>query len=213
MAAFKQHGFGHITREEHELGPIYGSSHTDILGGVLHAADAIDKSVPFHLNQTVLDVIDTKAKLFKEAAEAGFDEMPGAVKFVALIAPHFQGRMSIVTSSEEEFIHPFLERYDLAQYFADELLIGHETVMAEGLEVKPAGDPYQLAMRRMSAKRLLVFEDTVSGTAAGKRAGATVVALGFDKHNRALFHEGNLEYPPDVIVENYDEAAAILGLV
>src|SRR6185437_8772011 len=68
IEAFHRHGFGHITRDQHELGSTYGSSHFDILGGILHAAGEIDASVPFHQNQIVLDVIETKSSLFRAAA-------------------------------------------------------------------------------------------------------------------------------------------------
>jgi beta-phosphoglucomutase-like phosphatase (HAD superfamily) len=152
IQAFERHGFGHITREQHELGPTYGSSHFDILGGILHAAGEIDSSVPFQQNKTVLNVIATKSGLFRAAAAKGFDAMPGAINSVRAIAPFFVGKTAIVTSSEEEFIFPFIERYDLGQYFPDEHVIGHESVVVEGLEVKPSGDPYGLGMRRLQAK-------------------------------------------------------------
>ncbi len=212
IQAFEQHGLGHITREQHELGPTYGSSHFDILGGILHAAGEIDSNTPFQQNKTVLDVSVTKGRLFKAAAAKGFEAMPGAIDFVRAIAPYFIGKMAIVTSSEEEFIFPFIERYDLGQYFPNEHVIGHESVVAEGLDVKPSGDPYSLSMQRLRAKSLLVFEDTTSGVASAKKAGATVIALGFDTQNSYLFRNGHLEYPPDAVVATYDEAAAMLGI-
>lgn len=97
---FEQHGFGHVTDEQHALGSTYGSSHHDILGGVLYAAGIVDKTVPFHENQTVQEVITTKKNLFAAAAEDGFDAMPGAIEFVHKVARLFQGRMAIVTGSK-----------------------------------------------------------------------------------------------------------------
>jgi beta-phosphoglucomutase-like phosphatase (HAD superfamily) len=212
MQAFQHHGFGHITREEHELGTTYGSSTPDILGGILHAAGDIDVSVPFHQNQSVMDVSNTKAKLFKTAAAKGFDAMPGAIDFIKMIAPYFVGKMAIVSSSEEEFIFPFVQRYNLEKYFPKDHIIGHESVMAAGLQVKPSGDPFVLGMQRIQAKNVLVFEDTISGTAAAKKAHATVIALGFDAKNDHLFRNTKLEYPPDAVVANYAEAAALFSL-
>jgi len=49
LEAFAQHGYGHITPEQHALGPTYGSSTADITGGVLHAAGEIKKDGPFKL--------------------------------------------------------------------------------------------------------------------------------------------------------------------
>lgn len=212
IEAFEQYGFGDVTREQHELGPIYGSSHTDITGGVLHAAGLIDTTVPFDENPVVLDIISAKGVLFDKAAKKGFDAMPGAVRFVLAIAPHFMGKMALVTSSEEAYVHPFIKRYGLDAYFPADLVIGHETVVAEGLEVKPSGDSYRLAMKRLHAKNMLVFEDTVPGVIAGKKAGATVVALCFDENSSRLFRGKNLPYPPDVIVCDYEEAATVFGL-
>jgi beta-phosphoglucomutase-like phosphatase (HAD superfamily) len=211
-AAFAQHGFGHITPEQHALGPTYGSSHSDILGGILHAAGVIDKAVPFHENPTVLDIIRTKGELFKEAAAGGFDAMPGAISFVNQIAAHFPNKLALVTSSEEEFVYPFIQRYKMDTYFPSTHVIGHETVTAEDLQVKPSGDPYKLAMKRLNAQRLLVFEDTAPGVAAGKKAGATVIAVAFDAANAKLFEGGELEYPPDAVVHSYEQAASMLGL-
>lgn len=59
LEAFKVHGFGHITREQHELGPTYGSYPVDIIGGVLHAAGEIEKNGTFKDDPTVQSVIVT----------------------------------------------------------------------------------------------------------------------------------------------------------
>jgi len=212
LAAFEQHGFGYITQEQHELGPTYGSTTSDIAGGILFAAGEIDSDSLFAQNKIVMDITTTKGGLFKAAAAKGFNAMPGAIDFVRTIMPHFVGKAAIVTSSKEEFIFPFIERYNLTSYFPRYYIIGHESVIAEDLEVKPSGDPYCLAMRRLDISKLLVFEDTVPGVASAKKAGATVVALGFDKQNYHLFRNTKLEYPPDAIVADYSEAAALLHI-
>lgn len=212
LEAFKHHGFAHITREQHELGPTYGSATADIIGGILHAAGEIDNSEPFYKNPTVQEVIKTKTNLFRDSATEGFEAMPGAIAFIKQIAPHFSHKMALVTSSGEEFVHPFIQRYNLAQYFSPATTIGHETVIAEGLQPKPSGDPYTLAMHRLGSKSLLVFEDTVSGVKAAKLAHATVIALAFNKENAKLFKSGTLEHAPDRVVNSYEEAAKLLGI-
>lgn len=212
LQAFATHGYGHITRAQQELGPTYGSTPHDIIGGILHAAGEIEKSDPFKNHPTVQAIVATRVKVFGDLAAAGFKEMPGASQFVHDIAKHFQGKMALVTSSPEQFVRPFIEQEGLAQYFPHEYIISADTIQAEGLENKPAPDPFKLAMQRLDAKKLLVFEDTVSGAASAKQAGATVIALGFDKHNAKLFAAGKLPYPPDVVVANYDEAKKVLGM-
>ena len=206
MKAFEHHGFGHITSEQHALGPTYGSVPADIIGGILHAAGEITKDGPFKHHPTVQNVIATKAKLFDDVAASGFTEMPGAAAFVKTIAEKFPNKIAIVTTLPERFVTPFLERYGLMAHFSPDQIIGEKTVQAEGLEPKPAPDAFELAMQRLNAKRLLVFEDTAPGVESAKRAGATVVALGFDKHNAELFASGKLAYPPDVFVTDYGQA-------
>jgi beta-phosphoglucomutase-like phosphatase (HAD superfamily) len=209
--AFDIHGYGHITPEQHALGPIYGSSTADIVGGVLHAAGEIEKTGPFTDHPSVRPVMETKLKIFEGLAADGFNEMPGATDFVKEVASQFVGKTALVTSSPERFIGPFFERYDIGRFFPPELVISHDTIVETGLNGKPAADPYELAMQRLNTRKLLVFEDTVSGVVSAKRAGATVVALGFEVENAKLFAT-ELEYPPDFVVRDYTEARVLLGL-
>ncbi len=212
LEAFEAHGYGHITREQHELGPTYGSSTHDIIGGVLHAAGVIQKDGPLKQHPVVQEVVATKNRLFEQASSNGFNEMPEAANFVRAIAAKFSGHMALVTSSSRRFVLPFLAKYSITDYFPENLIITEDTIVANELEGKPAPDPYILAMQRLETNRLLVFEDTVSGVASAKAAGATVIALGFDQHSTQLFEAGGLTYPPDVLVRNYAEAKTLLGL-
>jgi HAD superfamily hydrolase (TIGR01509 family) len=213
LEAFQNHGYGHITREQHELGPTYGSSTADIIGGILRATGEIQQDGPFKHHPAVQEVIASKMQLFEKSAAKGFDEMPDATHFVRLISAIFMGRMALVTSSPERFVLPFLDRYDIAKYFPKDYIISEDTIIAQGLEGKPAPDPYQLAMGRLGTSNLLVFEDTVSGVASAKAAGATVIALGFEPNNTKLFKSSDLPYPPDALVSNYTEARKLLNLM
>ena len=107
---------------------------------------------------------------------------------------------------------PFLTKYNLSQYFSSDLIITGDTVQVAGLQGKPAPDPYKLAIQRLCTSSLLVFEDTIPGVASAKQAGATVVALGFDPVSAVLLTSGTLEYPPDLVVANYDEALQLAEL-
>ena len=212
MRAFVEHGYGHISREEHERGPLYGSSTFDIIGGVLHAAGEIADGIPFKDHFAVQQLAATKARLFEELSLDGFSEMPGAVAFGRDILAHFPGKAALVTTALKGVAAAFLNRYGLLQYFPAHLVITEETVIAKGLENKPAPDPYCLAMRRMRSHKLLVFEDTVPGVASAKRAGATVIALGFDQHNAEQFLSGMLQLPPDAFAPDYRAARELLDL-
>lgn len=212
LAAFKQHGFGHITAAQHALGPTYGSYSEDITGGILYAAGEIDNAVPFAENATVRAIIDTRAELYDKAAARGFEPMSGAIEFLRRIAPLFGGHVGLVTSSAEKYFWPFADKYGLHDMFPKRYVISHDTIDTGGLRGKPYPDPYTLVMKRMGAKNLLVFEDTVPGVASAEQAGATVVALCFNEQTAHLFHEGNLPLPPHAVARDYDEAASILGL-
>jgi beta-phosphoglucomutase-like phosphatase (HAD superfamily) len=212
LAAFAAHGYGHVTLEQHALGQTYGSYATDIVGGILHAAGEIGTDVPFAENPIVRAIVATRAALYEEAAAVGFEPMPGATLFVRKISPYFKDRTALVTSSEEKYFWPFADRQRIHQLFPQERVIGHGSILAEGLAGKPSADPYLLAMRRLGSAKLLVFEDTPPGVAAAKKAGATVVAVGFDPGSARQFAEGGLAYPPDVFVRDYAEAATVLGL-
>lgn len=212
LESFDLHGYGHITHEQHGLGVTYGSTTADIVGGILHATGHIEKTGPFSEHPEVQKIIVTKDELFTKLAAQGFEEMPGAIDFVHAIAKHFAGRMALVTSANERFVLPFLERYKLGHYFSPELIVSEDTVITKGLRSKPAPDPYRLAMERLGSKKLLVFEDTVPGTAAAKAAGATVIALGFEPNNTRLLLSEGLNYPPDAVVHSYAEAKQLLGL-
>jgi beta-phosphoglucomutase-like phosphatase (HAD superfamily) len=210
--AFARHGYGHITRAQQELGPIYGSTNADVTGGILHAAGAIDKTVPFHEHPEVQKLVHAKDQIFKELALRGFEQMPGAIDFVQEIATRFPHKVALVTSMSGRYARPFMERFGLDKIIPLDFLVDGDLVDQLGLAHKPAPDPYRLAAQRLGAKRLLVFEDTVSGTEAAKRAGATVIALGFEPHNTAMFKAAKLAYPPDALAASYAEVRALLGL-
>ena len=208
--AFTKMGFGYITREQHELGPTYGSTAPAVIGGILHAAGVINRSVPFDQNPIVQKLIAAKLERFEAVAAKGFEEQPGASGFVKQIAGIFPGKTAFVTASPERHVRPFMERYGLDEVIPNHLLIDEEVITVEGLGYKPLPDPYQLAKKRMQVTRLLVFEDNLAGVESAKRAGATVIAMGFDKHNAVLFTKAS--YPPDAVVAGYQEARELLGL-
>ena len=210
LEAFKRHGYGHITAAQHALGPTYGSTVSDIVGGILYAGGAIEKTESFRDHPTVLAVMQSKSKLYDERARQGFDEQPGATDFVKEICGLFAGKVALVTASPLKWVAPFVVRYGLDGVIPGELVIDEEEILRLHLEPKPAPDAYELAKARLSSQRLLVFEDTVPGVESAKRAGATVIALGFEEHNTALFKDA--AYPPDAIAMDYAEVRQLLGL-
>jgi HAD superfamily hydrolase (TIGR01509 family) len=140
--------------------------------------------------------------------------MPGALEFIHQIAPSLPNAMAIVTSASDEEAHAFIERNGVARYFADGLVIGQETIIAEQLKQKPEPDPYLLAMRRIgvTAGVTVAYDDTPPGVESAKKAGEFVFGCAFSKLNVALLRDESLAYPPDVIIESFSEGLALLGL-
>ncbi|HJQ08864.1 MAG TPA: HAD family phosphatase [Candidatus Saccharimonadales bacterium] len=208
--AFKRHGFGHITKAQHALGPIYGSTAHDIIGGILQAAGEIKKIGPFDQHETVKAVAVTRKQLVSALVSKGLDEMPGATDFLKAIHSRFHNKVAIVTASPAGWVLPFMKRYKLDEILATDLLIDEEVVTRLQLGYKPSPDPYNLAKQRLGARRLLVFEDNAAGVESAKRAGATVIAMGFEKEIVRQFE--TKKYLPDVIAMSYNEARYILSM-
>jgi beta-phosphoglucomutase-like phosphatase (HAD superfamily) len=213
LSAFAQHGFGHITPKEHAKGPTYGSTVDDIVGGILHAAGAIEHTSNYKDHPLVRKIKVTKTSEFEKLAALGFAAVPGGPDFVREIARHFPGKVAFVTSSPERFVMPFLSNNGLLELVTPELIISGDTIEALGLHDKPAADPYVVAKERLSAQHILVFEDTIPGTASGKLAGATVITIANEPSTAQLLANSDaLPYPPDRIINNYDEARSLLRL-
>jgi beta-phosphoglucomutase len=215
MRAFADHGLGHITREQHERGPEYGTKSYEIIGGILHEAGVLDTSKPY-MNTTLIDeIIASRNTYFKELAVRGFNEHPGAVDLIlALLAAGFGNRMGIVTVSPYEgHVEPFLRRYRLLEVIPRQFVVDESVLLAHNLQHKPAPDAYTFAMQLLHVTepaRLLVIEDTTHGVEAAKLAGATVIALANVTTPREMFEAA--AYRPDVIIDTFAEARTLLGV-
>ena len=99
----------------------------------------------------------------------GLGPVNGAVRLVSELPPT---AWAIVTSCGRALAHRRLERAGIPR---PAVLVTSEDVAAG----KPAPDGYRLGARRLGrqATACVVFEDAPAGVAAGRAAGATVVAL------------------------------------
>jgi HAD superfamily hydrolase (TIGR01509 family) len=80
-------------------------------------------------------------------------------------------RMAVVSSSFQTEIYPPIERAGLLPLF-ETLVFGNEVQ-----NLKPAPDPYLLAVQRLSVRNPLVIEDSDAGVASGKAAGLEVLRV------------------------------------
>jgi beta-phosphoglucomutase len=110
-----------------------------------------------------------KKALFRDRMLAG-EPISAAVRdLVAELAKDF--RLGAVTSSGRTEVEPILEASGLLRHF--------KTVVYGGdvQHLKPAPDPYLLAMRRLGASRGLAVEDSAPGVASARAAGLDVVEV------------------------------------
>ncbi len=110
-----------------------------------------------------------KQQLFRDMLE---ETPPFQQQTLELLAELSQSyRMAVVSSSYRTEIHPPLERAGLLAYF--EIFVFGDDVQ----NLKPAPDPYLLAVDRLGARNALVIEDSDAGVASGKAAGLEVLRV------------------------------------
>ncbi|EMD83995.1 HAD family hydrolase [Pacificimonas flava] len=147
----------------------------------------------------------------------GIDAVPGALAFVAALAP--TRKIAIVSSSSTEWLRAHLAHLGLAGRFEPHLYSGKEHVERG----KPAPDVYLYAARALGAapSRCFVIEDSIPGVTAAAAAGMHVCGLlaaghiaggpdddaaGRDEHGRRLLRAG-----ASVLAVDYEEVAAHLA--
>ncbi len=198
--AFTEQGFGHITAEAHSLGHTYGVNSNQIIAGVLKAAGVLPLDADPTTDETVGRLVHRKRELYTVAARHGLDAQPGAVELVRRLAAVYSGRVALVTTAYDEEVMPFIQRHGLTGIFESKRIITEDTLVTMSLQTKPAPDGYILARERLQIEdpaRLLVIEDTPGGTESGKRAKATVLAVGTT--NAEIAFRGKA-YQPDYFV-------------
>jgi beta-phosphoglucomutase-like phosphatase (HAD superfamily) len=101
----------------------------------------------------------------------GVQPIRGAVGAVAVIHERLQARIACASGADRYKVELQLDRCGLMPYFEGRVFSGHEMPRS-----KPAPDVYLAAAAalRVDPARCLVIEDTVTGVAAGRAAGATV---------------------------------------
>ena len=114
-------------------------------------------------------VVARKQQIFREGLERNPPFLPETLELLRKLAASY--RMAVVSSSFRTEILPCIERAGLLAYF--EMVICGNDVQ----NLKPAPDPYLLAVERLGVRNPLVIEDSDSGVAAGKAAGLEVLRV------------------------------------
>jgi HAD superfamily hydrolase (TIGR01509 family) len=110
-----------------------------------------------------------KQQLFRQGLEQNPPFLPQTLELIAELSKSY--RMAVVSSSFRTEILPPIERAGLLAYF-ETLVFGNDVQ-----NLKPAPDPYRLAVERLGVVRPLVIEDSDAGVASGVAAGLEVLRV------------------------------------
>jgi HAD superfamily hydrolase (TIGR01509 family) len=138
------------------------------------APEAIQAMIDYHQleGETVQGLIDESWGLFDELLGDRLAPMPGLNELLNAIESAGQPK-AVATSSGRPYLEKVLGMFDLLPRFAFTLTSGDVT------HGKPHPEIYLSAAERLGVApgRMLVLEDSVNGSLAGREAGAVVVAV------------------------------------
>lgn len=117
-------------------------------------------------------IYQRKVEITTEWPAASVELIEGVTSYLELLKERFVP-MGIVTNSEQAYVQHVVAEFGLAQYF-DHII--HAEHVANP---KPAPDAYHYGLDQLgvSAKNVVVFENTDGGITAAKQAGLVVVAI------------------------------------
>lgn len=110
-----------------------------------------------------------KQQLFREGLEQEPPFLPETLDLLRELSGRY--RMAVVSSSFRTEILPPIERAGLLPLF-ETLVFGNDVQ-----RLKPAPDPYLLAVERLGVRNPLVIEDSDAGIASGIAAGFEVLRI------------------------------------
>lgn len=170
------------------------------------AEGAIDRAHP-----VLTEFVTLKEELHGDLMRQEAIEVPGATRFVRLLAEHgFAGKMAIASTAYRRDIFICLEKLAISDLFPPERIISKDMFT----HAKPHPEPFLLALQslRLPAKvrpgQVLAFEDDPRGVASAKAAGLFTCAV---PSRYSADELQALDVPPDLI-GTYAELEQKLGL-
>jgi HAD superfamily hydrolase (TIGR01509 family) len=167
--------------------------------------DAIDTMHPLFR-----EIVDLKEKWHEQALRDYAIEVPGAAKFVRLLAKNgFQDRMGIASTAFRRDIFLSLEILGLQDLFPDERVISKDRFT----HAKPHPEAFEKALAALGLhlppEKVLAFEDDPRGIMSAKAAGLFTCAIATRYTKKELAAK---PVPPDLIADSYAEFEVLLGL-
>jgi HAD superfamily hydrolase (TIGR01509 family) len=148
------------------------------------------------LQQTIDEIRVESEQIFLKLLDLHLQPMPGLFELLSLIE-HKQYPKGVATSSNRDYLHGILGRYELVPKF--DVLLGAEDVT----HGKPHPEIYLEAADRMGVRpeEMLVLEDSGVGTQAGIASGAHIVSIPHE-HSRQQNFEGT-KYIAGSLMDEY----------
>jgi beta-phosphoglucomutase family hydrolase len=151
--------------------------------------------------QTVCGLGNRKNEVFNEVlAEEGVEAYPGSV---ALLDELARRHIAVAVVSSSRNARPVLEAANLVSRF--DVIVDGEVARTKGLQGKPSGETFVYAAEQLGVgvDEAVVFEDALSGVAAG-RAGGFALVVGVD---RGAGRQQLLDNGADIVIDDLAELA------
>nr|MBN1229008.1 HAD-IA family hydrolase [Anaerolineae bacterium] len=145
---------------------IVGSSYED---GGFHPIRDLETRTGLHLDPAAIEAIRYPRE--REMIDA-LPLLPGVMRWIE-IARANDIKLAIASSSPEDWVMKHLDRFDLSQYFV--AIVTADDV----IRVKPEPDLFLVALDALNVQshEAIVFEDSVHGIEAARKAGIATVAI------------------------------------
>ncbi len=111
------------------------------------------------------------------------EQQPFSAEVLALLSQLRDYRLAVVTSSGQAEVEPILRHGGLLDFF------GAAVYGGDVKHLKPAPDPYLLAMERLRARTGLAVEDSDAGAASARSAGLDVLRVNKPSDMPALLRD------------------------
>ncbi len=173
----------------------------------LVAGEGID-----YQNEILLRIVRLKDELHERRLLNEAEEVPGAIRFIKeLNRSGYKDKLAVASSATRRDIDLFFGKTGLDEYFPPERIKSKEDMK----HTKPHPEVFNLAfgtlgLSKDDKKHVLAFEDDPRGIMSAVAAGLQVCAI-----TRRFTREEleRLEIAPNYIIDTFEEAWGIVGLV
>ncbi len=162
-------------------------------------------------NPLLKEIVARKDELYKDILLSEGEEVPGATRFVKLLAANgIEGKLAIASTAIRRDVDLFLGKAGLKSLFPDDRIKTKESI----IHAKPNPEVFNLAFDSLelpeSSRRFVcAFEDDPRGIMAARAAGLFVCAIGTRYTPEYMM---SLEVPPHVAFSTFDEFAVWFNL-